>query len=250
MSSVCTCGGGRADLAAAHPATAVIDVAGAGRAMDGAKAMLAERIAEHMAERTTRAERLRMSVVRFDITPPMVEVLEWLWRVGTAAALAEGRALGVQMARPFWLADASSGIPRLRRVVLRLRSLLDTLQVRTERDLRAVADEGLDVAAVARTTALRRLSEYPGALDAASRLVSSAYTAGLDDIYSANADLFGGWVYTSVLDGGTCNACRGRNGEQWETLAEALAVMPGFGPNPDCYGRGRCRCRLAALPPR
>lgn len=233
------------------PAAEVIDVEGASDALDGAKAELHAAIALEMATKTERAAAIGLTVVRFDVTPGMVAPLEALYRYGLTSAMHEARALGVgDLASPLAFADASASVPRLRRVIFSLRAMLNTLQARTARDLRARADRPTDgIGDIVRGVAIRRLREYPGALDAASRLVSPAYTAGLDDLYAANEQLFGGWVYTSVLDGGTCPPCASRNGEVYRTLEAAYRVMPGFGPNPSCRGGGRCRCRLAALPP-
>ena len=88
----------------------------------------------------------------------------------------------------------------------------------------------------------------PGALAAASEVVSRAYTTGLDGVFKANRDAFGGYLYSAVLDRGTCAECRGWDGHVFPTLEDMEAVLPGFGPNPSCRGGGRCRCRGVPLP--
>ena len=85
----------------------------------------------------------------------------------------------------------------------------------------------------------------PGAMAASAGLVTGAYTGGLEDVFRGNADAFGGYLYSAVLDGGTCEPCALKDGTFYPTLDAAAADgMDGFGPYPQCAGGFRCRCRL------
>ena len=92
-------------------------------------------------------------------------------------------------------------------------------------------------------------AKVPGALDAASYLVSPAFTGGTGDVFRLRAGLFGKWIYTAVMDKATCSVCAdldGRIFHSWNAIAEGPhAPLPNGGPNPGCYGGGRCRCRAA-----
>jgi hypothetical protein len=35
----------------------------------------------------------------------------------------------------------------------------------------------------------------------------------------------------------------------YDTLDALFEVLPDFGPNPDCLGGDRCRCRAVPMPP-
>lgn len=91
------------------------------------------------------------------------------------------------------------------------------------------------------------LLRIPGARDIASRVISTALTSGMGATFEEHADLVKGWQYTAVLDGGTCDVCAPLDGTEYATLAELLVDLPGFGPNPECDGGGRCRCRGVPL---
>jgi hypothetical protein len=125
------------------------------------------------------------------------------------------------------------------RLIHRLTSFLPTISVRTSR--RAVQ---LNLAQESHRAILQAASRIPGALDAASRLVSSAYYSGMGDVFSGAADKISGWTYSAVLDGATCDVCAEADGTEYDTWEDAQADMPDGGPNPDCDGDGRCRCRL------
>jgi hypothetical protein len=95
----------------------------------------------------------------------------------------------------------------------------------TERELRRIID--------------RRV---PGTLDAASRVVSGALAAGQGDIFSLNSPIFTSWVYSAMMDARTCAVCQRLDGTTYPTWQAIQAVLPDGGPNPSCYGDGRCRC--------
>jgi hypothetical protein len=109
-----------------------------------------------------------------------------------------------------------------------------------------------DLSGAALSEVMRAGSRVPGALDAASEIVSSAYYGGMGEVFDAHADQVDGWEYTAIMDGGTCPECASRDGKTYESWTEAQVDMPNGGPNPRCHGRGRCRCRLVpagAAPP-
>jgi hypothetical protein len=51
------------------------------------------------------------------------------------------------------------------------------------------------------------------------------------------------------LDGGTCDICAPMDGTEYHSLDELYTVLPDFGPNPNCLGGGRCRCRAIPCGP-
>lgn len=91
--------------------------------------------------------------------------------------------------------------------------------------------------------------EEPGVRSVTANVLSKPFDAGLADTYAPHEDSLGGWEYSAVLDGGTCDICAPLDGSVYRTLRELYAVLPEFGPNPGCRGRGRCRCRGIPLPP-
>ncbi len=213
-----------------------IDVAGIDRLLEAAKDRLEQAV--DMEKRRAVRRMLRGHRPRLDVTGPMVAVLRDLVREGRRHAGREIQSLGVEPGRAFAVDPVE---PRLEPSVARLRDGLARLEVRVGRE--AVA---ADIGGVAGDAVRRRLLRVPGARDAASRVVSGAFTAGLAATFEdADAQgLFAGWQYTAVLDTGTCPECRERDGRTYRTLEEAYADLPNFGPNPRCFGDGRCRCRL------
>lgn len=106
-----------------------------------------------------------------------------------------------------------------------------------------------DLGAASEDAIARALLQVPGGRDIASRVISTALTSGFAATFEENAHLVGGWEYTAVLDGGTCEVCAPLDGSRYATLPELFQVLPNFGPNPSCRGGGRCRCRAVPLPP-
>lgn len=84
---------------------------------------------------------------------------------------------------------------------------------------------------------------------AAADVLSPPYGAGLADVFERHVDRFGGYEYSAILDGGTCDECAPLDGTFYRTLQDLYTVLPGFGPNPKCRGRKRCRCRGVPVPP-
>jgi hypothetical protein len=99
------------------------------------------------------------------------------------------------------------------------------------------------------------LANIPGALSVAADMVSGSLFQGLGDTFDANTDEVdsevgggggAGWDYTAVMDASTCDECASHDGEHydtWDEIAGAGGPLPDGGPNPDCYGTDRCRCR-------
>lgn len=168
------------------------------------------------------------------------DALGTVYHAGRRHALQEARLMGVTDMRSHF----AEGDPWWRRLRAKVATGLAVLARRVDQEAVRVTLGGVPEAVVSRID-----RAAPGALDLASRLVSTAYTSGLSDVYQANEGLFDGWQYTAVLDGGTCDECEARDGEEYETLDAGLEVLPDFGPNPDCYGEDRCRCRLVPIGP-
>ena len=176
---------------------------------------------------------------RLEITDGMVAVLNALHKAGREQAVAEIKRLGIAPAT--LLADP---IPSHQPLYSALRAMLGNITNRIDVDARRMT-----LAPTSPDLFARELHNIPGSKDAAGRLVSAGFLSGADEIYEANRELFPGWQYSALLDAATCSECRARDGETYLTLDDAYRVMPNFGPNPLCYGDGRCRCRLVPLPP-
>src|SRR5436309_857669 len=93
---------------------------------------------------------------------------------------------------------------------------------------RAVDIVGLDrdLRAVGQQAVARAIAKVPGALDVASRIVSSAAFAGIGDVYDANAGLFDAFMYSAVMDAATCDPCAELDGESFESWDAIQEVLP------------------------
>lgn len=223
-----------------HP---VIDVAGITKSYA---------IQESYLERAVRAEARRAlrrwadgGPMRLEATERMGEALLGMYRAGQRNARSEMKGLGVTPPVHLAAIDDLSLPMRLVATIDRLRAQLTATGARLERAAKEATFSGvvrnsLDVDGLLRSTGVR------GAIDG---LLPSSLTAGLADTYEGAQGAFDGWEYSAVLDGGTCDECEPRDGETYQTLDEAYAVLPGFGPNPDCFGGWRCRCRLVPIGP-
>lgn len=238
-----------------------IDVELLTAALDAAKARLHALI---VAEQRAAARRVNVNEPRprMIVTPAMLDVLRQLFELGRRAAILEARSMGVPLAlpqrsyaqRPHIRGSIPDGTQRgattLAAHLARFGDRLRFEALRTVGTTQAGFPRGGEISAQldARAIMSRAIVQTPGALDAAGRVVSMTLASGLADVFSANADAFDGWQYTAVLDGATCPTCETMDGTEYATWAEAMTDLPDGGPNPDCDGETRCRCRLVPIP--
>jgi hypothetical protein len=221
----------------------LIDIEAADRALEQAKERLAAEIQDELVrlmEKRLRGKRL----ARLQITKEMQEILVGLYDEGGRQAREELRKMGIEPRREY------AELPRVVRALTRaLRQYLGAITVRARKEAKALAVE-IEVTERARERIAEEVEKrVPGARDAASRLVSGAFDAGLAGVYEDHEDLFPCWQYTAVMDAATCEPCRSKDGTRYESLAELYEDLPNFGPNPLCLGDGRCRCRgIPCLP--
>lgn len=190
-------------------------------------------------------QRLRGVAARMELTREMVYTLLWLNNEGRKAAIGELRQMGI---RPEGIRSyASPPIPpSVEGLALRTRSLIGSVQLRVEAaTLTELGMGGL----VSNALAARLAETIPGALDAASRVVSSGFIDGTGDVFSQHTALFTGYEISAVSDARTCGPCRTYDGNTYSSLEEVATVMAsgGWGPNMYCLGDGRCRCRSLPL---
>jgi len=169
-------------------------------------------------------------------TPEMRRILRDLRAAGRAHALAELSSMGYPVPGrayeqpPDWWA----GI---------LDSRLADVTVRVHAE--AV---GLDFGTIAQQAIIRALRRVKGARFAAADLVSPVFVSGLADTFEQHADLVTAWQYTAVNDSGLCDVCAPWDGHVFASLDALFEVLPDFGPNPECLGGRRCRCRAVPVP--
>ena len=94
--------------------------------------------------------------------------------------------------------------------------------------------DGTARTALAVQTAVQQL--HVEALQNASAMIND----GRWDVGSTAPDVVG-CIYTSVLDGNTCDECESADTGDVLTLDQATDLGP---PNPDCAGGDKCRCQL------
>lgn len=216
-----------------------VDLISLDRALAEGKATLAEAIA---AEQSRVAGRIaRGYPERMTVSAAMIRALRALREAGRALALAEMRSMGVEPELTFASVDPADPLAPVLGV---LQASLRSIDVRIDR--RGI--EG-DLGALSTRAVRRALERVPGALDVASRLVSTTLADGLHDVYEVHRELFPAWQYSAVMDAGTCAECAARDGEIYLSLDEMYLALPNFGPNPLCFGDGRCRCRGVPVPP-
>lgn len=228
---------GRTLTAAEHR----VDLLAIDTALERGKVALRDAI-EQEKTRAIKHALAHQSNARLSITESMRDVLRALHDVGKLEALAELRALGVT---PVEQTFAVGDEPWLDELSLSLQRSLNGIGYRIERELTPLS--AMDMSRVQIAAAAER--RVPGALDAASRLVSGALATGTGDVFGTNRDLIERWEYSAVSDGRTCSECRSHDGDEYDTWDDAQAVLPGGGPNPSCFGDGRCRCRLLPAAP-
>lgn len=234
-----------------------IDVLRLDSALNRAKDELEHAIRMEMQTATARWLRYdRLGTPQLRVTQAMRKPLQDLHRLGIHEASLELNRLGYTDTKP------PDGRRRPRRYATYpgapdpqpVGDGLDETYATIERGLPGIAvrivDELVEAdftnpAAAALAQALLNL---PGARDIASRVVSTALTSGLAQTFEQNQGLVTGWEYTAVLDSGTCDVCAPLDGTTYPTLDDLFEVLPNFGPNPDCDGGGRCRCRAVPSP--
>jgi hypothetical protein len=172
-----------------------------------------------------------------EITARMVAILRDLRAHGRAHALNELASMGYPAAstRRFATDDELEG---------RLRARLGQLTVKVQ-----TAAVGLDLGDLSQDAIERALGRILGGRSIAADLVSPTFVSGLADTFEQHADLVQAWQYTAVNDAGLCDVCAPLDGEIYTSLDDLFAVLPNFGPNPDCLGGDRCRCRAVPVPP-
>lgn len=223
-----------------------IDIAALNRDLNDGKEAIRKAIAEEQARQVRRWVRGGMrGSPRVRPTPALEKVLADLYAKGQEHGNAELRKAG-------YTAYAARGEgKRLTALRDQLKRLLGGLNQRLHR-----RTTELDLGTVSQAAVIDALSKVPGALDVASRMISSTVYAGLGDAFDKAADQVdstaggggNGWEQTAVMDGGTCDPCGEADGTVYDTWEDAQATMPDGGPYVDCEGEERCRCRLAPVP--
>jgi len=222
-----------------------VDVLGLTRTLDGAKDEI---------ERAIRAEQKRAIAralrdggrIRLTVTRPILEPLEKLWRHGRREAAAELQRAGYTVPRVYAQPEHAHGkVPELADLEAKLLKKINGLSVTVEsqRVTLAMAADGPVGAALASA-----LLDVLGARSIAAGAVSTAMFGGMGATFEENQDLIGQWEYSSVLDGGTCDVCAPLDGTTYESWDAIQDVLPDGGPNPDCEGGDRCRCRAVPAP--
>lgn len=212
----------------------VIDLAGNDATLETAKADLAEAIEK--AKRRAIRDFVAGRPWGIRVTKEMVTILERLYQAGRAAATQEVATLTGSRS----MADSPFVDPKIGDHIKKLDKHLNKMEIRITKEGGVTQNLG-DFSATQVAAALEK--RVPGAMDAASQLVSGTFSSGLADVFSAEAGLFSGWQYSAVMDGNTCETCDGLDGEEYESWEAIQEVLPDGGPNPDCDGGDRCRCR-------
>ncbi len=218
-----------------------IDVVRLDRALAKAKDLLNAAIHEEML-RATLVWITNGTPPRMSVTQPMRAVLDELHRVGAEEAWLELDRLGYDLqGRRHYIEpgpDGPTDVPDY------LSRGMRGIEIRIEDDLVAA-----DLSGAASAAVTRAVMQLPGARDLASRAISTALIGGFASTWEQVKDDVFGWEWTAVLDAATCERCEAGHGTSYSTWEEATRDLPGGGPNPSCFGGGRCRCRLVPLPP-
>ena len=177
---------------------------------------------------------------RLEITAAIWRPLEELHELGRSEALNELERAGYR-ARRMAAPDPMPG-GGFEDLEGTMRLGLDRIALRVSDDFVAADLSGASTNAIAQA-----MLNVPGARDLASRVVSTALYSGMGQTFEENEDLIGGWEYTAIMDGGTCDQCAPLDGTQYPSWLSIQDVLPNGGPNPACIGGGRCRCRAVPL---
>lgn len=178
-----------------------------------------------------------------NVTGAMLAVLRRLQTAGRSHGARELASMGYTVRR-FAAGDEHPGPPTIDDFATILAARLRRLTIKIHQEAL-----GGDVSLIAATAIERAVGRVLGARAIASDLVSPVFVSGLSQTFEQHADLVEAWQYTAVNDGGLCEQCAPHDGETYDTLAALFDVLPGFGPNPDCLGGDRCRCRAVPMPP-
>lgn len=173
--------------------------------------------------------------VKLNITPAMKRVILSLYEKGQDHARRELRDLrALQQEFAYKRKPPTKAMGTLDQHLGRLRGKVETKAT-------AAAAE-VDIGTSAYLTMLREVSRMPGALDVASRLVTVSMYDGMGEVFEGANDVHT-WIYSAVMDNKTCSVCGHYDGREFGSWEEIGLVLPGGGPNPQCYGHERCRCR-------
>lgn len=177
--------------------------------------------------------------MRLHLSPTIRRALRGLYDAGRSAGRGELARAGYD---PDRLPRALAAVPaRLAVIEERVDGRLAELGVADEHRL-AVA---FDLSAATRGEIMGAVARLPGVRAIAADFTSVPAFAGLGSVWD-EADAAGittAWTYTAVMDDGTCDTCSGFDGETYDSWDAIQEVLPDGGPNPDCDGGDRCRCR-------
>lgn len=225
--------------------------------LEAAKLTLADEIEKEKARAIRRW--LAGEEPHLDVTRGMLRVLGQLYADGCVVAMDEIRAHGFDPVVPepegpvlFAASKRDTGA----RVRLMAARFLARVRAGLPRHLGGIRSriirEGhaLDLGEASHDAIARAMERaVPGSLNVAGQLISTSFYAGMGGIYEENKELFSeGWTYTAMMDATTCEVCAGFDGTHYESWDAAQEDLPDGGPNPLCFGEGRCRCRLVPEP--
>jgi hypothetical protein len=219
----------------------VVDVFLLTRALDTAKDLVEEAIKAEQARAIRHAIKTGHPI-RLEVTRAILQPLESLYRLGAVEAHAELQRAGYNTARALEAAQPKNqGLDPL---AVNLESKLNGFSSRlvVESDRLRVTLETTHHGAVGKALG-DALLKVLGARSIAAGVVSTALFSGMGATFEENAAIVGGFEYSSVLDGGTCDVCASLDGSTYESWDAIQDVLPNGGPNPDCLGGDRCRCR-------
>jgi hypothetical protein len=171
-----------------------------------------------------------------EATPRMLSILRTLRRHGSAHAKRELHSMGHKTrppARAFAVSDDHLD-DRLRHSLAELTVKIEDAAVSVS--LGEAAADAIQRAAIA----------VLGARSIAADLIAPAFDAGLADTFENHPELQ--FQYSAVLDSATCDPCSSLDGDIYASWAAIQEALPDGGPNPDCDGGDRCRCRPVPVP--
>lgn len=212
-----------------------IDLVGIDRTLEAAKqrlAMLVDQEKRRAMRRHFRGHRR----THMELTPQMAKLVESLYLAGQRFAREEiHRMTGVSFAQ---MREYATDGPGYAKTLTLLGAQLNEFQTKVSQTALEV-----DLSAEAGGKVIARALRIPGALNVASNVVSTGLLSGIGDVYDQAAGLFATFIYSAVMDSGTCDVCAPLDGTVFDSWEAIQAVLPDGGPNPDCEGGPRCRCR-------